>query len=443
MRLRSGSARVWIIVALSCAVALFAVHESVTRSAFDASRHAESLVEGTLPNIDRLATVRSTLRHIRSEARTLLHEPARGRTHLDETLQILRQEIGNYLETPPVDGEAGGRARLREVTARMSSVDGLDPVRLEALIQAADEGDSIAAHLIESNTSQARQAAHAVTQTHASASQLSLMLLGAFVVAIALIGFAAVRLIARVEHERETRLRELDAFAARVAHDLKNPLSPCTLALGVLRAQKGLDDAGRRSIERAESGIRRAIDLIDALLSFARAGGTPAPGDHASVDQVCHEVAVMLASVAKQEFATIELAIEPGLEVQTSAAVLESMIGNLVKNACLYLGEAATNRVVSVRAHGDGRWVTIDVEDRGPGIPHDVQRRLFRPFERGSSRAGGNGLGLATVRRLAEAHGGSVSLASTVGSGSTFTLRLPKATRPVPVLAPAPSLDRA
>ena len=63
----------------------------------------------------------------------------------------------------------------------------------------------------------------------------------------------------RDEQERELRLRELDAFAARVAHDLKNPLSPCMLAIGVLRKQRGLDDAGQRSIERAEAGLKRAV----------------------------------------------------------------------------------------------------------------------------------------------------------------------------------------
>jgi signal transduction histidine kinase len=69
--------------------------------------------------------------------------------------------------------------------------------------------------------------------------------------------------------------------------------------------------------------------------------------------------------------------------------------------------------------------VAIEVHDTGPGIRPEMLERLFRPFQRGTDRPGGFGLGLATVKRLAEAHGGSVAVASEVGRGSVFTVRLP------------------
>jgi signal transduction histidine kinase len=102
-------------------------------------------------------------------------------------------------------------------------------------------------------------------------------------------------------------------------------------------------------------------------------------------------------------------------------------VSNLVGNAIKYMGDAPTKRVL-IRARDERQMVRIEVEDTGPGVPEEFRERIFDPFVRAAAvSTPGLGLGLATVRRLAEAHGGAVGLESGVGKGSRFWVVLPKA----------------
>ncbi len=133
-----------------------------------------------------------------------------------------------------------------------------------------------------------------------------------------------------------------------------------------------------------------------------------------------------LCALATEERAEIRFQVEPRLHALASKAVLGSIVDNLARNALLYLGDSE-RRTASLRARSDAGRVVIEVEDTGPGIPPDMLARLFRPFERGSTRPG-TGLGLATVKRLIEAHAGDITVRSQVGLGTTFIVRLPRAT---------------
>ena len=82
--------------------------------------------------------------------------------------------------------------------------------------------------------------------------------------------------------------------------------------------------------------------------------------------------------------------------------------------------------MVAIRAFVEGQQTRIEVTDTGPGISTEVRERLFVPFARGSERAGGSGLGLATVRRLVEAHDGEIEVGGEPGQGTVFTIRLPR-----------------
>jgi signal transduction histidine kinase len=84
---------------------------------------------------------------------------------------------------------------------------------------------------------------------------------------------------------------------------------------------------------------------------------------------------------------------------------------------------------VIVRAAGEGGWAVLTVSDDGPGIPRDALPHVFEPFFRASTQAEGYGLGLPTVKRLVDAHGGSVRLESAPGTGTTVTVELPRPPR--------------
>jgi two-component system sensor histidine kinase SenX3 len=113
-------------------------------------------------------------------------------------------------------------------------------------------------------------------------------------------------------------------------------------------------------------------------------------------------------------------------------------VTNLVENAIAYSGE---DTKVSITLRQDDDWVEIDVADQGIGIaPHDVDRifeRFYRADQARSRSTGGTGLGLAIVKHIATNHGGRVDVTSTLGDGSTFTLRLPA--RPSEARLPLPA----
>lgn len=110
-----------------------------------------------------------------------------------------------------------------------------------------------------------------------------------------------------------------------------------------------------------------------------------------------------------------------------SEGVLSSIVQNLVRNAIAHMGESVV-RDVRVRGRAvSPTMLELEVADTGPGIPEDVKRRLFLPFERGSTTAEGHGLGLATVKRLVDGHGGSIAVHTEVGRGTAFRVRLPRA----------------
>jgi len=112
--------------------------------------------------------------------------------------------------------------------------------------------------------------------------------------------------------------------------------------------------------------------------------------------------------------------------------VLASVLGNLVRNAVKY-GEPDDCRIEVRASVRDNDTMRIEVVDSGPGIPADMLDTIFLPYVRGPTAGRqGLGLGLATVKRLVDAHGGSVSVHSEIGCGSTFAFELPLAVLPSP-----------
>lgn len=115
---------------------------------------------------------------------------------------------------------------------------------------------------------------------------------------------------------------------------------------------------------------------------------------------------------------------EPGLCAAMGAGLLRTVLRNLVSNAVKY-GARRDGARVQVLAEPEGEAVRIEVADDGPGIPPDRLPHVFDAFVRASAEPGGFGLGLATVKRLVEAHGGDVSISSRPGAGTRVRLALP------------------
>lgn len=247
---------------------------------------------------------------------------------------------------------------------------------------------------------------------------------------VTLLGLAAALLLMRYalrgmsSHQDLWRAHtaEVDAFAARAAHELRTPLQTLALSLAMLDASP----EGTRALERARASTDRLRRTIDALLEFSRAGvevDRASTSDLAeSLGDVREELEVLLESGGT----ALDLDLEPGLRVAIAPEHLRTILRNLVGNAAKYARDVERAHV-TVRARGDAGSVRLEVADNGPGIPPDAVRRVFEPFFRASRRAEGHGLGLATVERLARAYSGDVALESELGRGTTVRVTLPAA----------------
>ncbi|MDP2340609.1 MAG: HAMP domain-containing sensor histidine kinase [Deltaproteobacteria bacterium] len=212
---------------------------------------------------------------------------------------------------------------------------------------------------------------------------------------------------------------DLDAFAGRVAHDLKNALTPVTLAPNLLRSYADDPARVRQFADRIDRMSRKAVALLDALLAFSRAAGVQAheaerlaPAVSGVVDELGPEIARLGV--------TFDVGAIPDLTVRCSAGLLHIVLANLCGNAVKFL-EGAPVRRVELSARREGKFCRIDVDDTGPGIPRAAQEKIFEPFYRvEGNRAPGTGIGLATVRRVVEQRGGCISVESTEGHGARF-----------------------
>jgi signal transduction histidine kinase len=223
--------------------------------------------------------------------------------------------------------------------------------------------------------------------------------------------------------EKDRRIADLDAFAARVAHDLRTPLQ--TIQLSVVTLQDGAagDPQCARAAARAARALQRLDLMISEVLEFSRTSASRESGRVVEVAAVLADVGEEMKEMAAERGVVLRLRAPDGLSVAMSPAALHSVLANLVQNGIKYARDAES-RFVEVTVGVAGRRIEVVVSDNGVGIPKKNLPFLFDPFFRGTSRRDSYGLGLATVKRVLDSHGGSISVASTEGVGTSFTVRL-------------------
>lgn len=269
-------------------------------------------------------------------------------------------------------------------------------------------------------------------------------------------GYVAVEAADVTEAHRVARVRR--DFVANVSHELKTPIGALQLlsealldATDVAEEARAAADpetadavandvaAARRFADRIHHESARLGRLVTELIELTRLqGADPLPSpEPVSVDWVVAEVLDRARTGAAAKEIEISFEGTRGLIVYGSDAQLATALANLVENAIAYSPEGSSIRVT---ARADEDMVGIAVIDQGMGIgPHERDRvfeRFYRADQARSRATGGTGLGLAIVKHIATNHGGRVEVISTVGRGSTFTLRLPA--RPPDAVLPLP-----
>ncbi len=254
----------------------------------------------------------------------------------------------------------------------------------------------------------------------------------ALVVAGALVGFQSARRDAALAEERrrfdQQRADDLDAFAGRIAHDIRDMLG-VVLMRAALAEKAGTLDACQQQVGVVVDKSRRMSEVITALLDFARSAGRADPGASCEVDPVVRQVVAEVQPLAAEAEAEIVVEAMCSAVVACDATVLSLVFANLVRNAVKYIGRGQEGvRRITLRGRDLGDRLCFEVEDTGPGLPPGTEARVFEPLFRLPAATGkpGIGLGLATVKRLVEANGGAIGVVSAPGAGASFWFTLPR-----------------
>lgn len=445
----------WLIAALSATILAFLAATTFSQLRTDAIHDlATHMATVTAPAIEDLSRARGDLRRIEtlltlytSDGSEAENEPFGSRISL---LEVERQRlkfqrnIDAYLALPVIPGEEGVRARIAdnakivddqmERVVTMASSGNLAEARTilrRDLVPRAESLGLDLVHALDINGDSVRDGAIAIEHSRQSTVRIAFVvdaLAVLLAIVVGLIAFQGIRrymrLVAEQQNNLERHNEELQVFAMRVAHDIRGPLTPVAMAvdLGIKRTQ---DENTKKVFEAAGRSLKRVHGLVDGLLDFAKAGAVADPSSHVDAAEVLQGVVEDASRTAEAERIRLVLEVLPMPEWRCSAAVLSSIASNLVRNSMKFMGDARV-REIKVRAREvDGKGL-LEVIDTGPGIAHELTTRIFEPYVRApGTSAPGVGLGLATVKRLAEAHGGRVGVDSRIGAGSRFWVELP------------------
>ncbi len=221
-------------------------------------------------------------------------------------------------------------------------------------------------------------------------------------------------------------------FLATMSHELRTPLAAVIgyeelLAEGIAGS---VNNAQRSQLERIKASAMHLLSLIDEILLFARveAGREEVHVEAVAAKSVVGDAITFVAPTIKNrsEVKLTAESIDPDLVLHTDEGKLRQMLLNLIANAVKFTPRGA----ITVRACAREDFVDFDVQDTGLGISRANQRLIFDPFwqvaQNTTRAAGGSGLGLSVSRRLAELLGGSITVKSELGVGSTFRISLPR-----------------
>jgi two-component system, sensor histidine kinase FlrB len=216
---------------------------------------------------------------------------------------------------------------------------------------------------------------------------------------------------------RQQRLVTLGELAAGLAHQIRTPLAAALLYASQMTLPGRAPEDLSRCSEKTVASLKQLDRLVNDMLAFAHGG---AAREIVSVAALLEQVAQWLRPALRTGVRLTIRTEAPGLTVRANAPSLVSAVLNLATNA-LQASEGVLHLELLARRTREGR-AEIVVSDDGPGVPLHLRERIFEPFF--TTRARGNGIGLAIVKSVIEAHAGGVSLAETP-RGSTFIIDLP------------------
>jgi signal transduction histidine kinase len=227
--------------------------------------------------------------------------------------------------------------------------------------------------------------------------------------------------VRQLEREREQRkqLAIIGEMAARIAHEIKNPLASIQTGIQLLESQVAEDGKQKTYYERLRGEIQRVDKILKGLLTYAREDYLELKA--VKVEQVIKRFHELFQPTARKEKIKLQLKIAESLpEIRVDEHKLEQVLWNLCLNA-VQASKAGDSINLDVSKSNDG--IKITIQDQGIGIPEDSLKKIFQPFF--STRTHGSGLGLAISKKIVELHKGKLKIESELNKGTTAMIYLP------------------
>lgn len=233
------------------------------------------------------------------------------------------------------------------------------------------------------------------------------------------------RMLERVQ----ASVKQLRAVTDAVAHDLKSPVTSIRETLeSALSAENG--DQWRDSVAQAIEGLDRMSALLNTTLDVAeaKAGALPMKRVAADLPAVVTQLLQLYMPAMADRHHEVRTDLQSGVIVEADLGLINRTLSNLLENELVHLPPDCQ---IDIRLRSHQGYAELVIEDNGPGFPPEIGSRAFEPFVKGK-HSPGNGLGLAFVDAVAQAHGGTVKISDRPSGGATVTLSLPASEMTLP-----------
>jgi len=219
--------------------------------------------------------------------------------------------------------------------------------------------------------------------------------------------------------------KELEAFAYSVSHDLRAPLRSvdCFSQIIIEEYADKLDDDGAKYLQRIRAGAKTMSQLIDDLLNLARLSRTQLNREPVHLSSIA--LSIVNEWRDREPDRVMKAAIAPDVQAPGDARLLRVVLDNLLGNAWKFTGKRE-NACLEFGAVNQRGQTVYFIRDNGAGFDMAYSSQLFAPFQRlhQATEFEGSGIGLATVQRIIQRHGGSIWAEGSVGQGATFYFTL-------------------
>jgi signal transduction histidine kinase len=414
----------------------------------NAQTEVQRIVQNTFTSIDLAASLSRSLHRKRVLLQTHILEMNSAEMEVIEgEMRVIDKRIEDtLLAYEPIADEEGERAQMQRLRAEIAEVQPqIDQViQLSRQQKLAEARRFLAQHVerpletISETTDQLVRFQRARSEQEISMiralQRQAVILLGVLGTGAAILTALTATWVTRLARQREREMREaaaaleernreLDAFAGRVAHDLRGPLTSISLATALISRDPESDDRGPTVLRR---GVAQMEAIIQNLLTLSRVSSQ-------TIDATCQAADVALSVEedlkprVEEAGGALRVNVAPAA-IRSSEGLLRQVLWNLGENAVKYR-RLDTRLEIDIRGRLTPHGYEFVVADNGSGMSLRETRQAFEPFFRGerARQIPGAGLGLSIVERVVEASNGSISVESAVGQGTTFRIHLPLA----------------